>query len=250
VPTTTTAAEAAARARLITVESYAVFLDLTAPGETARSRTEIVFTCHELGATTFADLDPVLLHSAVLNGEPLDPAAVSDGRLRLAHLAARNFLTLDATVAITTSGQGLTCYTDPSDGQRYVLASCYPTAAPRIFCCFDQPDLRASLNLIVTLPAGWACVANGELLHRPDEAAAGVWRFATVSDLTPFDFTFAAGPYVAVDRTSVPGETVEPAGGDPRRRWRSTVAPCWPMLRGWPGSPSSSRRRCGTTSNC
>jgi aminopeptidase N len=213
VPTATTAAEAAARSRLITVESYAVFLDLTAPGDTAHSRTEIVFTCHELGATTFADLDPVVLHSAVLNGEPLDPAAVSDGHLWLAHLAARNFLTLDATVAITTSGQGLTRYTDPADGQRYVLANCYPTAAPRIFCCFDQPDLRATLNLIVTLPAGWACVANGELLHRPDEAAAGVWRFATVSDLTPFDFTFAAGPYVAVDRTRVPGETVDPAGG-------------------------------------
>jgi aminopeptidase N len=214
VPTATTAAEAAARSRLITVESYAVFLDLTAAGDAAHSRTEVVFTCHELGATAFADLDPVEMHSAVLNGEPLDPAAVSDGRLRLTHLAARNFLTVDATVAITTTGQGLTRYTDPADGQRYVLANCYPTAAPRIFCCFDQPDLRARLNLIVTLPAGWACVTNGEPLHRPEEAAAGVWRFATVSDLTPFDFTFAAGPYVTVDRIGVPGERVDPAGAD------------------------------------
>jgi aminopeptidase N len=214
VATATTAAEAAARSRLITVESYAVFLDLTAPGDTAHSRTEIVFTCHELGATTFADLDPVVVHSAVLNGEALDAAAVSDGRLWLTHLAARNFLTVEATVAITTSGQGLTRYTDVADGQRYVLANCYPTAGPRIFCCFDQPDLRAALNLIVTLPAGWACVANGEPLHRPEEAAAGVWRFATVSDLTPFDFTFAVGPYVTVDRVGVPGELVDPAGAD------------------------------------
>jgi aminopeptidase N len=214
VPTATTAAEAAARSRLITVESYAVSLDLTIPGELARSRTEVVFSCHELGATAFADLDPVVMHSAVLNGEPLDPAAVSDGRLWLTHLAARNFLTVDATVAVTTSGQGLTRYTDPADGQRYVLANCYPTAAPRVFCCFDQPDLRAALELIVTLPPGWACVANGELLHRPEENAAGVWRFATVSDLTPSDFTFAAGPYVTTDRVRVLGETVDPAGGD------------------------------------
>lgn len=208
MPTATTAAEAAARSRLITVESYAVFLDLTAPGDTAHSRTEVVFRCHELGATTFADLDPAVLHSAVLNGEPLDPAAAADGRLWLTQLAARNFLTVDATVAITTSGQGLTRYTDPADGQRYVLANCYPTAAPRIFCCFDQPDLRAALNLIVTLPAGSACVANGEPLHRPEEAAAGVWRFATVADLTPFDFTFAVGPYVAVDRVGAAETTL------------------------------------------
>ncbi len=214
MPTATTATEAAARSRLITVESYAVFLDLTTPGDTAHSRTEVVFRCHELGATAFADLDPVVLHTAVLNGEPLDPAEISDGRLWLTHLAARNFLTVDATVAITSSGQGLTSYTDQVDGQRYVLANCYPTAAPRTFCCFDQPDLRAALNLIVTLPAGWACVANGELLHRPDDAAAGVWRFATVSDLTPFDFTFAAGPYVTCDHVRVSGETIDPAAGD------------------------------------
>lgn len=203
--TATTATEAAVRSRLITVDSYAVFLDLTAPGDTARSRTEISFTCHEPGATTFADLEPVALHEALLNGKPLDQSALSRGRLQLTGLGPRNSLTVDATVPIGTGGSGLTRYTDPADGQRYVVANCYPTAAPRVFCCFDQPDLRAKLSLIVTLPAGWACVANGETLHHPDGAAAGVWYFSAVPAIKPYDFALAAGPYVTAGQLSSPG---------------------------------------------
>ncbi len=199
MPTALTAAEAAARSRLITVESYAVSLDLTAADGTARARTEIVFGCHEPGATTFADLSPAAMHAALLNGKPLDPAALSDGRLRLTDLAAHNSLTVDATVAITTTGRGLTQYADPVDGRRYVLANCFPAAASTVFCCFDQPDLRAPLSLIATVPAGWVCLASGEPLHRPDDGAAGVWRFAAVPALKPYEFALAAGPYVTAE---------------------------------------------------
>jgi aminopeptidase N len=205
VATATTATEAAARSRLITVDSYAVFLDLSVPGDTARSRTEVTFSCHEPGAATFADLEPVALHEALLNGKPLDRGALSQGRLWLTGLAARNSLIVDATVPVMTDGSGLTRYTDPAGDQRYVLADCYPTAAPRVFCCFDQPDLRAKLSLIVTLPAGWACVANGETLHHPDAAAAGAWYFSAVPAFRPYDFALAAGPYVTTSQVSAPG---------------------------------------------
>src|SRR5215471_10499688 len=102
--TGTTADEAAARSRLITVDSYSVYLDLTHGGETAWSRIEIRFQSREDGATTFADLD------------------------------AENTLMVDATVSLSNSGGGLTQYTDGADGHRYVLANCFPTAAPTVFC--------------------------------------------------------------------------------------------------------------------
>jgi aminopeptidase N len=213
VATATTAREAATRSRLITVESYAVFLDLAGDGDTAYSRTEVTFTCRQSGAASFADLDPVALRTAVLNGQPLPATALSQGRLRLTGLAARNSLTVEATVPIGASGRGLTSYTDAADGRRYLLANCYPTAAPSVFCCFDQPDLRAKLSLVVALPAGWACVANGEPLHRPDEGAAGAWYFAAVPGLTPFDFTLAAGPYVTADSVRVPSSDLQASDG-------------------------------------
>ena len=31
----------------------------------------------------------------------------------------------------------------------------YPTQAPGVFCCFDQPDLTATTTLSLVLPAGW-----------------------------------------------------------------------------------------------
>jgi aminopeptidase N len=202
VHTGTTADEAAARSRLITVESYSVFLDLTDGGDSVWSRTEIRFRCREVGAATFADLDAVAVHEVILNGQHLDPKAVKDCRITLGDLAADNTLVVDAWVPLSNSGRGLTQYTDPLDGHRYVLANCFPTAAPTVFCCFDQPDLRATITLIVTLPAGWTCISNGEVLHCPADGAAGVWRFATVVSMKPYEFTLCAGPYLTAAVTA------------------------------------------------
>ena len=114
----TTATEAAARSRLVSVESYAVFLDLTTGGDTARSRTEIQFSCREPGAATFADLDALAVHKVVLNGAPVDPRLAVGGRLHLASLEDSNALTVEATVAVSGSGSGLTKYADPADGHQ------------------------------------------------------------------------------------------------------------------------------------
>jgi len=224
VATGITEAEAAARSRLLTVESYSVFLDLTGSGDTARSRTEVRFRCRADGAATFADLDAITVHEVVLNGEPIDPGSVSAGRIPLRDLAEENSLAVVATVPLSRSGRGLTQYTDPADGQRYVLANCFPTSAPSVFCCFDQPDLRASVTLIVTLPAGWTCIANGEALHTPADGAAGVWRFSTVVGMKPYEFTLCAGPYV----------TAPPAKDDGASSTPLTVH-CRPTLASSPG---------------
>jgi aminopeptidase N len=192
-----TETEAKARAALIEVESYEVFLDLGGDPDTARSRTEIRFRCREAGATTFADMSAPTVDRVVLNGATLDPAAVrSNGRLRLQRLAATNVLKVDAQLRYSRDGRGLSRFTDPTDGATYVLGYCYPTHAPDVFCCFDQPDLGASITLVVSMPAGWDCVANGAVIERPPAGAAGTWRFATVPSMKPHDLTLCAGPYV------------------------------------------------------
>lgn len=232
--TALTQAAAARRAALLQVESYQIFLDLTTGVDTARSRTEIRFSCREPGATTFADLDAVAVHEVVLNGVPVHPNAVADERLPLPGLGVSNTLTVDATVALTRGGSGLTQYADPADGSRYVLANCFPTAAPRVFCCFDQPDLRAAVTVIVTAPAGWTCVANGEVLHRPADGAAGVWRFSTVLAMKPYEFTLCAGPYViapAVIGPDLISSAGEPEAASPTR----VTVRCRPALASSPG---------------
>ena len=162
-----TETEARVRAALLDVRSYDVFLDLTAGAAgPVRSRTEIRFGCREPGAATFAELTAAVT-SAVLNGRAVGPAA--DGRLGLPGLAAENLLVVEAEVADSGAGPGLTWFTDPADSAGYLLYMGYPTQAPSVWACFDQPDLTATTTLSLALPAGWDCPEQ----RAGDRAAAG-----------------------------------------------------------------------------
>jgi aminopeptidase N len=201
-----TEAEAAKRAALLDVESYDVFLDLMAGPDTVRSRTQILFRCRVPGGATYADISAPTVSRVVLNGADLDPGtAVSDGRLRLQGLALSNVLTVDAEFPYSRDGRGLRRFADPADGAVYVLGNCFPTHAPRVFCCFDQPDIQADLTLAVSAPAGWDCVANGAMTSRPPVGQAGVWRFATVPAMKPYELALCAGPFVTVSQQEYHG---------------------------------------------
>jgi aminopeptidase N len=188
-----TEAEARIRAGLLDLESYDVFVDLTA--DPVRSRTEIRFGCAEPGAATFADLTAHAALSAVLNGRTLGQP--EDGRLNLPRLDADNVLLVEAEAAYSGTGQGLTRFTDPADGAAYVAMTGYPSSSSGIFCCFDQPDLGAAITISVVAPAGWECVANGPVAQRPPDGEAGTWRFAAVPGIRPFEVTICAGPFVS-----------------------------------------------------
>ncbi len=207
-----TKTEAESRRRLLEVDSYELFLDLATDAQTVRSRVEIRFHCRQEGASTFADLSIPSVTSMLLNGSALDPGvARSDGRLRLEGLCNRNLLVVEAEVASARTGRGLDRFVDPSDGAAYVLAYCYPTAAPSVFCCFDQPDLMAAFRLEVVAPAGTVCISNGAVVERPPPGQAGTWRFATVAAMKPYEFTLAAGPYVTLAEDEQP-DTASPIG--------------------------------------
>ena len=91
---------------------------------------------------------------------------------------------------------GLTWFTDPADGAGYLLYMGYPTRAPGVFCCFDQPDLTATTTLSLALPAGWEPLSNGPVTERPPGGRAGLWRFGPVTGTRTYDLTIAAGPYI------------------------------------------------------
>jgi aminopeptidase N len=197
VRTGPTGAEAAIRAALLAIESYEIFLDLTGSPGSVRSRTEVRFVCRKPGASSFADLTAPVVHALTLNGTPLDRATVIQyGRVLLAGLRASNTLVADAEFPYSQDANGIGQFTDPADGAVYVMANCFPVYAPRIFCCFDQPDLRAGFSLSVLAPAGWDCVANGAVRSRPAAGAAGLWRFVTVPAMKPYELALCAGPYV------------------------------------------------------
>ena len=76
-----TRTEAVARAALLDVDAVDVDLDLDRGDELFGSRTTIRFGCRAPGSATFVELRPHALHAVTLNGTPIDPASLADGRL-------------------------------------------------------------------------------------------------------------------------------------------------------------------------
>ncbi len=193
--------EAVNRARLLTVRSYLVDLDLTCTDAVFESVSTVRFDCALPGSTSFAELVG-RLRSATLNGREL-PLECQDNRLPLPDLAASNELVVHAELDFSHTGQGLHRFVDPADGETYLYAMSFLDNAQRIFCCFDQPDLKAPLTLSVTAPSAWTVLSHeaGTRTGQVTDGGAARWEFPTTRPIATYMMTVCAGPYHSRYRT-------------------------------------------------
>jgi aminopeptidase N len=113
--------EAAARAAILSVESYEVTLDLTSSDKTFLSNTRVIFNSSRPGAETFIDAITDKVFAITLNGESLDPATHSDGvRIKLPNLQTSNELFIEADALYMNTGEGLHRFVDPVDNEVYL----------------------------------------------------------------------------------------------------------------------------------
>ncbi len=181
-----TRTEAAERARLLHVASYDVHLDLTRD-DGFDSTTTIRFGAAP-GAETFVELD----------GELVEATGVRVGdkqgnRIPLHDLAPDNELTVRGRCSYSRTGEGLHRFVDPADGLVYLWAMSFLDDAQRMFACFDQPDLKATIRLTVDAPEGWTVVGNER-----GTRTGGRWEFAPTQRMSTYGFTVAAGPWHSV----------------------------------------------------
>jgi len=137
----------------------------------------------------------VSIGQIALNGTYLSAGGLKDGRLELPRLANENTLAVEAEFAYAPAGEGLRRVNGPADGSAYAYSKTHPAGASEIFCCFDQPDLRAPFTVSVHAPGGWSCRANAPLAGRPAAGGPGLWRFAPTTPLAPSLFSVCAGPF-------------------------------------------------------
>ncbi len=88
-------------------------------------------------------------------------------------------------------GEGLHRSVDPADGLSYVYGMSFMDAAPTVFACFDQPDLKAPYTLHVRAPHDWIVVGNAPAAN-PEP---GVWEIGPTQPLSTYFVTVVAGPY-------------------------------------------------------
>ncbi|MET9860210.1 aminopeptidase N [Streptomyces smyrnaeus] len=205
--TNLTREEAQERARLLTVDSYEIELDISGAQDgaaTFRSVTTVRFRAAEAG-DTFADLIAPAVHEVTLNGESLDPAAVfADSRIALRGLSqGPQELRVVADCAYTNTGEGLHRFVDPVDDQAYLYTQFEVPDARRVFTTFEQPDLKATFQFTVRAPEGWTVISNSprDLVrgdpHTP-QPSDNLWRFAPTPRISTYITALIAGPYHSV----------------------------------------------------
>ncbi|MBE7325146.1 aminopeptidase N [Nocardioides sp. Y6] len=189
--------EAATRAALLDVTSYAIDLDLTTGEKTFGSTTTLTFTATTPGASTFADLVDAEVHEITLNGRSLDPAEVYvDSRIRLDDLASENTLVVRADCTYSHTGEGLHRFVDPVDDRVYLYSQFEVPDARRVFTTFEQPDLKSVFTFTVTAPEHWKVVSNSPTpTPEPTGDGKAVWRFAPTERMSTYITAVVAGEY-------------------------------------------------------
>ncbi|MEU6415134.1 aminopeptidase N [Microbispora sp. NPDC046933] len=202
--------EARERARLLSVQSYQVELDLTEGEERFESITTVHFTSDREGADTFIDLHGAHVRKVVLNGRELDVSTydAEKGRIPLPGLAEHNELRVDADCSYMRTGEGLHRFVDPVDRQVYLHSQFETADAHRMYACFDQPDLKATFELTVLAPADWEVVSNAapDAVEALEEhhgrhgtlQAARRWHFPPTPVMSTYITALIAGPYAVV----------------------------------------------------
>jgi len=192
-----TRAEAQARAAIINVETYKVELDLTAGDTTFGSKTTVRFSSKQVGAETFIDAITARVHSVVLNGQALDVAAVNDGvRIQLANLQAENELVVNADAIYMNTGEGLHRFVDPADGNVYLYSQFEVPDSRRVFAVFEQPDLKATFEFVITAPSEWKVISNQPTpVPAAIDGSKSLWSFEPTPRLSSYVTALIAGPY-------------------------------------------------------
>ena len=184
--------EAQDRAALLDVTAYDVALDLDRGDETFGSVSTI--TVRSQGGPTFVEVQPVTLNAVTVNGRAVDVTRLERGRVPIETDPGENVVVVDAVMRYRHDGEGLHRAVDPADGRHYVYAMTFLDAAPSIFGCFDQPDLKAVWRMRVRAPRDWVVLGNTPAT----EVATGEWALAETQPLSTYLVALVAGPYHVV----------------------------------------------------
>ena len=180
--------QARERAAALRVESYDVLLDVTG-GETHFESTSTV-RFRARAAQTFVEVDGELLAAELDRGQVGD---LDGNRLALSGLGGEHVLTVRGRYAYSRTGEGLHRAVDPADGLVYLWAMSFLDDAQRIFACFDQPDLKATVRLTVDAPTDSTVVGNAR-----GERDGDRWTFAPTERMSTYGFTVAVGAWHSV----------------------------------------------------
>ena len=85
-----------------------------------------------------------------------------------------------------TNRVGLHTFTDSADQQQYLYSQFEAFHCFRVFPCFDQPNLKAKMSLVVLCPLSWRAVSNSIETRYGLEQGSHVLERAGIEWFLPF----------------------------------------------------------------
>ncbi|MBM4187546.1 MAG: hypothetical protein FJ206_09560 [Gemmatimonadetes bacterium] len=128
---------------------------------------------------------PANVGSITVNGKPVTP------------LLSVDHITIPAAAVVVGSNRIEVAFiaTDLALNRReeFFYALFVPDRASTAFPCFDQPDLKARIQLTLTVPTSWNAVANGSVIGADTSGSTRQVRFAETEPISSYLISFAAG---------------------------------------------------------
>ncbi|GAB3859238.1 M1 family aminopeptidase [Hymenobacter terrigena] len=83
----------------------------------------------------------------------------------------------------------------------YLYTLLVPDRARTVLPVFDQPNLKATFSLVLTVPASWQAIANAPVADSVLNGATKHYTFAASDSISTYLFSFAAGKFTRLNRT-------------------------------------------------
>ncbi|WP_083320897.1 M1 family aminopeptidase [Hymenobacter glacialis] len=197
LPVTTGVSEDLAVARKKNISRIAYDLNLTIPASKAEPIAvveQVAFTLrdHQQAVQLDFKAPTANLQGLTVNGQPV---AIDHRNEHLVLPAAalrpgRNV----AEIRLAAGQQSLNRNAD------YLYTLLVPDRARTVVPVFDQPDLKATFTLALTVPQGWQAIANAPLRDSVSSGGTTRFAFATSDSISTYLFSFAAGKFTRLTR--------------------------------------------------
>jgi len=189
------------RASQIKVQHYDLFLNLHSGSKEYEAKVQIELEVLKPGSDIALDAICKEIQSLRVGGVEIQPE-LKDHKLILPAECFENpgkaTIQIEFVNEYDTTGVALHRFEDPEDGAEYLFTDNEPFEAHKIFPCFNQPDLKASIELRVEAPESWVVISNE--LERLEEENHGrkLWAFERTKPVSMYLFALIAGDYETI----------------------------------------------------
>lgn len=162
----------------------------TARNKNPEGKINIQFKYHDDGKPLQIDFEGEKILSLKVNETEVSSPEWRNGHIIIdnAHLKEGN-----NSIGIGFIAEGRALNRNPE----YMYTLFVPNRAHSVFPCFDQPDMKASYNLTLSVPEGWKAVSNSPVVAASNDSVSRqkTIEFYPTEPLSTYLFAFAAGEF-------------------------------------------------------